>query len=45
MKSYQCIDFLKDKDINFIYTPFDQGALVEMLDPDWLGACLSLIHI
>ncbi|STX29237.1 cysteine protease domain, YopT-type [Legionella beliardensis] len=44
MKSYKCLDFLEKKGIDFIYTPFDQGATTNILDPDWKGSCNALSH-
>lgn len=42
--TYKCLDALKDKGIPFRYTPFDQEALVENLNPEWLGSCNVLSH-
>jgi hypothetical protein len=43
-KSYKCLDFLDKEKIKYTYTPFDHGALVEILDPKWTGACMVLAN-
>lgn len=41
---YKLISELKDKNINFQYTPFKQSAMTESLDSNWEGSCNVLAH-
>jgi hypothetical protein len=43
-KSYRTLNLLRKNKISFRYTPFDQGALVNVLSKKWLGACNHLSH-
>ncbi len=43
-KSYQSLGLLEENHIPYLYTPFDQGALVNILSENWLGACNHLSH-
>lgn len=43
-KAYTTLSLLEDNQIPFTYTPFDQGALVDVLNDKWLGACNEISH-
>lgn len=43
-KTYTTLSLLEDNHIPFTYTPFDQGALVDILNDKWLGACNEISH-
>lgn len=44
MKTYAHLKTIEEEGIPYIYTPFDQGALVNILDPTWKGSCNILAH-
>ena len=43
-RKYKQLEALDQQDIKYAYTPFDQGALVEILDDNWRGSCNALAH-
>ncbi len=43
-RRYTCLQVCQKRNNPFYYTPFDQGALVHNLDPDWKGACTILSY-
>ena len=43
-KIYKHLKTLSEQGISFRFTPFEQGALANILDPSWQGSCNILSH-